>query len=76
MGYDDLGLTSGSVGGGASGGAGADATAVLMVVEYMTVESQVFPTTAERVAVYPVAEVGARLGDEWRLGGTVSLEGD
>ncbi len=31
VGYDDLGLTSGSEGGGASGGAGADATAVLMV---------------------------------------------
>ncbi len=31
VGYDDLGLTSGSDGGGASGGAGADATAVLMV---------------------------------------------
>lgn len=34
VGYDDLGLTSGSDGGGASGGAGADATAVLMIGVY------------------------------------------
>lgn len=42
VGYDDLGLTSGSAGGGASGGgAAADATAVLIVSEYKRVEYQV-----------------------------------
>lgn len=39
MGYDDFGLTSGSLGGGASGAAMAGATAVLMLVEYVDNET-------------------------------------
>lgn len=35
VGYDDFGLTSGSLCGGASGGAAAGATAVLMLVGYV-----------------------------------------
>ena len=38
VGYDDFGLTSGSLEGGASGGAAAGATAVLMLVVYVDSE--------------------------------------
>lgn len=42
VGYEDLGLTSVSVEGGASGGAAADATAVLIVLGQTMVEYQMF----------------------------------
>lgn len=54
-----MGLTSGSVEGGASGGAGAEATAVLMAMPYKAVESQLFPVKRKGVTVYLLPRLSA-----------------
>lgn len=75
VGYDDLGLTSGSEGGGASGAAGADATAVLMVGVYYNRISSIC-RERRRCDCLPLGQGVVGLPDRWRLKGTGSLEDD